>query len=75
MFFILKYLIKIFFYKKIVPVSARFGYVKVGGYYEMIINVKNEDIIAQRINIKQPETKYIKVFTKNKGLISMGFTR
>lgn len=41
----------------------------------MVINVKNEDIIAQRINIKQPETKYIKVFTKNKGLISMGFTR
>ena len=33
----------------------------------MFINVKNEDIMAQRLTIKMPKSKYIKIFTKETG--------
>lgn len=45
------------------PISARFGLVKIGGEYEIKINVKNEDLLAQRIQIKQPEKdKFCRAF-------------
>lgn len=33
------------------PVSIRFGMLRAGGFYEAIVKVKNEDILAQRIKI------------------------
>ena len=54
------------------PITARFGFLREGTVYELAIYVKNEDIMASRISIKPANTKYIKVFTKEKGLLSMG---
>ena len=53
----------------IVPVSARFGTIKMGGEYELVINVKNEDVLAQRINVRPPRTKYVRVFMQQLGQV------
>ncbi|KRX02221.1 hypothetical protein PPERSA_04843 [Pseudocohnilembus persalinus] len=60
----------------ITPISARFGVLKIGGQYQITINVKNEDLLAQRITIRQPENnRFIKVFMKQMGPIALGLTR
>lgn len=43
----------------IIPVSARFGTLKADHIYELKITVKNEDVLAQRIVIKNARTKYV----------------
>lgn len=45
----------------ITPVEAEFGYLKEGRSYELKINVKNEDILAQRLVVKKSRNINIKV--------------
>lgn len=59
----------------ILPIQANFGFLKEGSVYEMHITIKNEDIMAARVTIKSAGTKYVKVFTKDKGALPMGISR
>ena len=59
----------------VIPIAARFGSLKQGGLYQIKISVKNEDILAQRINLKQPQSRFAKVFMKQMGPVSLGIVR
>ncbi|CAD8207264.1 unnamed protein product [Paramecium octaurelia] len=59
----------------IYPVNVQFGELKQGGQYEVKISVKNEDIMAQRIVLKQPLNTNIKGVMKQMGSISLGLVR
>ena len=50
----------------------KFGPLKSGCYYECRLKVKNEDIMSQRIVIKQPRHKVLRVYTEKFGLIALG---
>lgn len=47
---------------KILPAEANFGVVRENSLYELRIEVKNEDIMCQRIAIKRPKTNMVKAF-------------
>lgn len=51
----------IYFFIQINPVEADFGYLKEGRWYEFKINVKNEDILAQRLVVKRARNINVKV--------------
>ncbi|CAD8197924.1 unnamed protein product [Paramecium octaurelia] len=59
----------------IYPISVQFGELRQNGIYEFKINVKNEDIMTQRIVLKQPQNSNIKVLMKVMGPISLGLVR
>ena len=42
------------------PVEANFGPVGAGKTYELKLDIKNEDIISQRITIKRPKSLFVK---------------
>lgn len=54
------------------PINVRFGILRVGRIYEIKVTVKNEDVLAQRVVIKQPSTKYARAFMKQMGPIALG---
>ncbi len=45
----------------IIPVNCDFGRIKWGLEYERVIRVKNEDVLPQRINVRQPKKTFITV--------------
>lgn len=51
------------------PVAVRFGELRNNGQYEAKVIVKNEDILAQRIVLKQPENRNIKVIMRQMGSV------
>ena len=54
----------------ILPDKANFGVLRAGSIYEMVIGVINEDIMAQRINIKtKKNANFIKIFTNETGTV------
>lgn len=54
----------------ILPDKANFGILRAGGIYEMVIAVINEDIMAQRINIKlKKNSNFIKLYTSETGSV------
>jgi len=57
------------------PVVINFGKAKCGATYERIIQVKNEDPLPQRINLRQPALSNITVRQKETGPIALGVTR
>ncbi|EGR30654.1 hypothetical protein IMG5_126590 [Ichthyophthirius multifiliis] len=59
----------------IIPCQVNFGVLKNDRIYQTKIVIKNEDILAQRVVLKQPQSQYIKVFLNELGTIPMGLTR
>lgn len=57
----------------ILPETARFGPIRAGGTYEITISAKNEDVITQRINLRQSKDKRIKVRMETTGPVSLTF--
>lgn len=55
----------------ITPVVVNFGRAKCGASYERIVQVKNEDPIPQRINLKQPHVSHITVRQKETGPVDL----
>jgi len=54
----------------ILPDKANFGILRAGGIYEMVVAVINEDIMAQRINIKlKKNSNFIKLYTTETGTV------
>jgi len=59
----------------ILPSRVNFGAVKAGLVNEIVISVKNEDMLAQRIVLKQPSDKRFWVYQIIGGPIAPGMTR
>ena len=58
----------------ILPDKANFGVLRAGGIYELIVAVFNEDIMAQRINIKEKKNaNFIKIYTTESGSVNILF--
>ncbi|EAR91082.3 hypothetical protein TTHERM_00430030 (macronuclear) [Tetrahymena thermophila SB210] len=60
---------------QILPASVRFGVLCANRIYETKLVIKNEDVLAQRVTLKQPQTQHVKVFLNELGPIPMGLTR
>ena len=45
----------------VLPAKCVFGKVKAGKTYELVVTVKNEDSLSQRVNIVAPADKRIQV--------------
>jgi len=61
----------IFFCQQLTPASARFGVLCANRIYETKLILKNEDVLAQRVVLKQPQTQYVKVFLSEMGAVKM----
>eukprot|EP01016_Furgasonia_blochmanni_P049149 TRINITY_DN7428_c0_g1_i1.p1 TRINITY_DN7428_c0_g1~~TRINITY_DN7428_c0_g1_i1.p1 ORF type:complete len:269 (-),score=40.14 TRINITY_DN7428_c0_g1_i1:131-937(-) len=59
----------------ILPATVRFGTIKSGCSYETSIFVKNEDIMEQRINLRNPRSSFIISRQKKLGPIALGLNR
>jgi len=57
----------------IIPVVVNFGKAKCGSSYERTVQVKNEDPLPQRINVRQPALSYITVRQKETGPVDYQF--
>lgn len=58
----------------VIPDKANFGFLRVGGVYEMIVAAINEDILAQRINVKlKKNSNFIKIYSSETGLVKHNF--
>ncbi len=54
------------------PLTARFGKVRVGAIYETEIQCKNEDVMPQRFSLRQPKCSYIHVYNDTPGPVAQG---
>ncbi len=59
----------------ILPAKIRFGQLRLGGKYQTQVVIKNEDILQQRVTIKQPKLDTIKAVMSSVGPIAMGLSR
>ena len=59
----------------VMPSKCKFGTVKAGGVYEVILTLKNEDSLAARISIKPTIDKRILVHQTDFGPIAPGLTK
>jgi len=59
----------------IIPTGAKFGNLKVGSVYRLVIRLKNEDPLAQRITVKPAECPCISITQNPFGPIAMGMTK
>ena len=57
------------------PVEANFGVVRENATYELKIDIKNEDVLCQRIAVKRPKTNFVKAYLNEMGPIPLGITR
>lgn len=54
----------------VIPDKANFGILRAGKIYEMIVAIINEDILAQRVNVKlSKNTNFIKLFMSETGSV------
>jgi len=59
----------------ILPSRVNFGGIRSGVVNEITVSVKNEDMLAQWIVIKQPSDKWFRVYQIIGGPIAPGMTR
>lgn len=59
----------------ILPSEAKFGSLKEGGKYEILITCKNEDMLPQRVVIRQAKDKRIRVQQDVGGSIATGMVK
>jgi hypothetical protein len=54
----------------VLPSTVQFGPLRAGGYYKTCIIVKNEDMMPQRIAVKNIKTPNIRIYSELKGPVS-----
>ena len=59
----------------ILPSAITFGGLRLGSSNDLVINVKNEDMIGHRITIKPVQDKRILVKQEEYGMIAPGMTK
>lgn len=59
----------------VLPESARFGPLRAGQNYELTLSCKNEDMLTQRITVRNPQDKRIRVRQETTGPIAPGIIR
>lgn len=47
--------------------EANFGVVRENGTFELKIDIKNEDVMVQRIVVKRPRTNFVKAYLNEMG--------
>lgn len=58
----------------VLPDKANFGILRAGSMYEMIVAIINEDILAQRVNIKlKKNSNFIKIYMNETGSVNFKY--
>lgn len=55
----------------VIPVAVSFGKIQCGAAYERVIKVKNEDVLPQRIQVRQPHLTHVTVRQKETGPVEI----
>lgn len=53
------------------PTEANFGVVRENATYELKIEIKNEDVLCQRIAVKRPHTNFVRAYLNEHGPVQL----